>query len=78
MEMSVTRGLAELKLLADRIEKTIENGRYVVLKIGDKTITGYKSDEDFVNGAKATYDSALALIKRKSSFQFEKEMKRLN
>ncbi len=69
MQMSVTRGLAELKLLADRIEKTIEQSKYVALKNGDKPVNGYKNDDEFKGNAKSNYDSVMALIKRRQAIK---------
>jgi hypothetical protein len=63
--MSITRALAELKLLSSRIENAIENAHFVVVQSGDKAIPGYNSSAEFAQKAKASLDSIQALIKRR-------------
>lgn len=62
MKMTLTRALAELKMLDKRIEKTINEGQYIAYEIGNKGIKGFQQKDEFITYAKGQYDSALKLI----------------
>lgn len=65
MQMSITRALAELKLLDKKIEKATRQGLFVSTAVGKKPVKGYKTNEEFEQTATSQYQSVLALIKRR-------------
>lgn len=66
MEMSITRALAELKMLDTRINRAINSGVYIAgAKKSSKKINGVFTREDFDKRAKADYQSAIDLMKRR-------------
>ncbi|MFB0831544.1 hypothetical protein ACEU2D_18315 [Brevibacillus laterosporus] len=69
LEMSVTRGLAELKLLKKRIEDTIDKSTFASYSIGQKIAKGYKSIEEFEVDSKAKFDSVKSLIKQRNAIK---------
>ena len=66
MKYSITRALAELKLLKDRINKEIFAASMIAVKHGKKLRSPYTSfkEEDFVSTAKSQYQSIIALMNR--------------
>lgn len=66
MEMTITRGLSELKLLDSRISRSI-NGLQLVSsnKKSSKNVDGLCTVETFEENALANYQSVLDLIERK-------------
>jgi tetrahydromethanopterin S-methyltransferase subunit G len=66
MKYSITRALAELKLLKDRINKEIFAASMIAVKHGKKLRSPYTSfkEEDFVITAKSQYQSIIALMNR--------------
>lgn len=69
MQMSITRALAELKLLDKKIEKATQKGFFVTTAVGKKPVKGYKSVQEFEEAAKSQYQSVLALVKRRQSIK---------
>lgn len=69
MEMSITRALAELKLLDKKIEKATQKGLFVSTVVGKKPVKGFKSTEEFEEEAKSSFQSLLALIKRRQAIK---------
>ncbi|NLE03345.1 MAG: hypothetical protein GX638_00895 [Crenarchaeota archaeon] len=67
--MTITRGLAELKLLDSRIEKATNNGFFVVPLQKNKKIFGRLTIEEFSNIAKETLQSVNDLINRRSKIK---------
>lgn len=67
--ISITQGLAELKRLDQRIEKSIENIKPVAYKKGKDVITGYKSDSDFITKATGDLQSIADLQERRSKIK---------
>lgn len=65
MQMSITRGLAELKLLDKKIEKATQEGLFVSTAIGKNPVKGFKTTDEFEQNAKSAYQSVLALIARR-------------
>lgn len=62
MKMTLTRALAELKMLDKRIEKTINESQYIAYEIGNKGIKGFQKKDEFITYAKSQYESVLKLI----------------
>jgi len=72
MEMSITRGLSELKLLKDRIERKIQSSKYIVgNKKSNKKIDGIYTKEELITTIKADYQSVLDLINRRKIIKAE-------
>ncbi|MCP4369761.1 MAG: hypothetical protein GY797_16855, partial [Deltaproteobacteria bacterium] len=69
MEMTISRALAELKLLDKRIRGTIEKGTFAGLAQGKKSITGYETNDEFIKTAKSSIQSAQDLIKRRQAIK---------
>jgi hypothetical protein len=69
MEMSITRGLAELKLLNDRIYKAIQSSEFAGMAIGKKPVMGFADNAEFEQKVKGNYDSVQALIKRRNAIK---------
>ena len=66
-QMSITRALAEKKLLDKRIEKTISQAKFVTFaKSNSKDVEKNITKEDYCKDAKATLQSIKDLIDRKS------------
>lgn len=61
--MSITQALEELKKLETKIQRQINQLKIVELCKGDSVVRGYKSNEEFMNKARADYQSVVALIK---------------
>ena len=69
-EMSVTKALAELKLLDKRINKEISNlDAITTAKKGCKKIDGMQTEEEFIETAKNQYKSILDLIERRKEIK---------
>jgi len=66
MKYSITRALAELKLLKDRINKEIFSSSMIAVRHGKKLRSPYTSfkKEDFINTAKSQYQSIITLMTR--------------
>ena len=66
MEMSITRGLAELKLLDSRITRSILNSKFVESnKKSSKNVDGSMTKEDFNKSVQGDYQSIVTLIERR-------------
>jgi hypothetical protein len=66
MEMSITRALAELKMLDSKINRAINSGVFIAgAKKSSKKINSIYTREDFDKRAKADYQSVTDLIKRR-------------
>lgn len=69
MEMTITRALAELKLLEKRINDKTVNARFIgSAKKSDTRIDG-RQKQEFEVDAKATYDSILDLVTRRKAIK---------
>lgn len=66
VKISITRGLAELKNLDNRIQKAIQEGQYIGFTTGKKVIPGFQTNEEFEEKIKANYQSVQDLIKRRN------------
>lgn len=69
MEISITRGLAELKLLTKRIESALAELRPCAVVQGDHAPVGFASQDDFVARNKARLQSVVALIQRRAAIK---------
>jgi len=70
MEMSITRALSELKLLNSRIErKTGESVFLTANKKSAKKVNNVYTKEEFIENAKADYQSVLDLIERRKKIK---------
>lgn len=71
MKISITRALAELKLLDERIQKEIRNGIFIDMrqKKFDKTTYTKKSIDEFEKDSKADYQSVNDLIARRNKIK---------
>ncbi|KZN99116.1 hypothetical protein [Pseudobacillus badius] len=69
MKMSITRGLAELKLLDKRIQSTMKSTPFISYAVGDKPVSGFAATKEFEEKAKSTYQSTLDLIKRRNAIK---------
>lgn len=69
MKMSITRALAELKLLDKRIQSTMEATTFINFSIGDKPVSGFATTKEFEDKAKSAYQSTLDLIKRRNAIK---------
>jgi len=69
MEMTITRGLAELKLLDSRINRSINEAVLGSNSVGKKLPTGYSSVEDVEKRAKSDYQSVKDLLKRRNAIK---------
>ena len=68
-KMTVHKALAELKILDARIQGATNNGVYVAVKKNNQEKISGKSVEDFKAAAKADYDRAYDLIKRRNAIK---------
>lgn len=66
--MSITRGLREIRLLKDRIEKTIISTKFVAAVVGVNFIDG-KNQEAYAQEVKAYADSIETLIRRRDALK---------
>lgn len=69
MELSITRALAELKLLDKKIEKAIGQAKFTAIAIGKKPVKGYTSIEEFEKDVKSQYQSVMDLMKRRQDIK---------
>lgn len=70
MEMSITRGLAELKLLSSRVERSIIDSSFIVAnKKSAKKVNNVYTIAEFINNAKSTYQSITDLIERRKEIK---------
>lgn len=69
MEMTITKALAELKLLDKRINKAIDRTDFVNYCVGKKPVNGYNSNKDFDDDVRANYQSILDLIDRRDKIK---------
>lgn len=69
MEMTITRGLAELKLLDARIRRSIDEAAFVAVVVGEKPVKGFQSNEEFSRRAQASLQSAQDLIRRRNAIK---------
>lgn len=69
MEITITRALAEIKLLDSRINKAIQSLVPIAMTTGKRSIPGYQSNEEFEEKAKSSHQSIKDLIKRRSEIK---------
>lgn len=69
MKMSVTQGLAELKLLDKRINKAINSSVYCIYSVGDAKTINNMPRTDFEESVKSAWDSVNKLMKRRSDIK---------
>lgn len=69
--MSITRALAELKLLDKKISKAINQGRYADVAVGKKAVRGFKTTEEFEQNVKSQFQSVKDLINRRQQIKSE-------
>jgi len=69
MEMSITRGLAELKLLDKRIQKGINETTFMTTAIGHKPVPGFTSTKEYEQNTEKNYSSVVDLIKRRQTIK---------
>ena len=68
--MTITRGLAELKLLDKRINHKISESNFITAnKKSNKKINGIYTVDEFSQNAKAQYQSVLDLIERRKKIK---------
>lgn len=66
MEITVTKGLSELKMLDKRIRRKIEDAVLGGYSEGGKIMTGYDTKEDLERTVKSNFTSIKDLIKRRN------------
>lgn len=69
MEITITRALAELKLLDKRIQRSINDSVLAGYTVGKKIMTGFNSVEEIEQRAKSDYQSIQDLIKRRNDIK---------
>lgn len=69
MEISITRALAEIKLIQKRIDSTIQNTQFVEKQTGKKGLAGYSDISDYENKVKSNYQSIKDLIARRKEIK---------
>lgn len=69
MEISITRGLAELKTLEKRIYKAIQESVFVTMQIGEEAPRGYEKTEDFATRSQAAYQQVTDLVNRRDAIK---------
>lgn len=67
--MTVTRALAELKLLDSRIHKAFQESMFIAITTGKKPVIGYEKNEDFSEKVKSKYQSIRDLIERRKKIK---------
>ncbi|GED72527.1 hypothetical protein BRE01_62290 [Brevibacillus reuszeri] len=65
MEISITRGLSELKLLDKRIQKGINETTFITSAIGQKPVSGYTATKEYEQNTEKNHQSIVDLIKRR-------------
>lgn len=68
-EISVAKGLSELKVLETRIYRAISDAKFGAIKVGNKLSDGFKTEEEVNKDAKASLDSINDLIKRRNNIK---------
>jgi mannose/fructose/N-acetylgalactosamine-specific phosphotransferase system component IIB len=68
-QITITRALAELKTLNARINKAIQDSSLIEVTTGKKVVTGFKTNEDYIQKAKSTYQSIIDLIKYRDTIK---------
>lgn len=68
-EMTISRSLAELKLLDKRINRTINGASFGGLTVGKKVSAGFNNVEEIENRAKSDLQSIQDLIKRRNAIK---------
>jgi len=71
MEITITRALAEKKMLLKRIENGTLSLQSVSVCTGKKPVNGFSSNEDFVKNSDAMYQSVVSLIGRLEAIETE-------
>ncbi|PKR82865.1 hypothetical protein [Heyndrickxia camelliae] len=69
MEMTITRALAELKLLDKRINRGINDSVLGGFTVGKKPMTGYTTVDDIESRVKSDFQSVNDLIKRRNQIK---------
>lgn len=69
MEISIAKGLVELKLLDKRIHRTINDSILAGYTIGKKAMTGFANTEEIEKRSKSDYQSIQDLIKRRNEIK---------
>lgn len=69
MKMSVTQGLAELKLLDKRINKAIHYNDYCAYTVGDAKSVNNMSRSEFEDQIKSSWDSINKLMQRRANIK---------
>ena len=65
-QMSVHRGLKELKLLSSRISKTIQDSQFIGVIKGNAKVVKGQDVEEFKRDIQGSYQSVIALINRRA------------
>lgn len=68
-QISVARGLKELKTLTDRINDGLNKLVLVGVSTGQDPVQGFKTNEEFSEKAKAAHQSVTALIERRAAIK---------
>lgn len=69
VEISVARGLAELKLLDKRIDRAIREATFGGIQIGNRVSAGFTDVEEIEKAAESGLQSVNALIKRRNAIK---------
>lgn len=69
MQISIAKGLVELKLLDKRINRTINDSVLAGFTVGKKVQTGFANTEEIEKRAKSDYQSIKDLIKRRNEIK---------
>jgi hypothetical protein len=69
MEYSITRSLAELKLLDKRIHNAIQVSEFGGMAVGKKPVQGYADNATFETKVQSNWDSVNDLIKRRNAIK---------
>lgn len=69
MQYSITRGLAELKLLDKRIQSAIKAAPFVSFSVGKNPVSGFNTNEAFEDKSKAAFQSVQDLIARRNEIK---------
>ncbi|WP_046176208.1 hypothetical protein [Domibacillus indicus] len=69
MKMSVTRALAELKLLDKRINSVMSSAKFVTFAVGSKPVSGYASTKEYEEKVTSAYQSVTDLIQRRNDIK---------
>ncbi|HYK73264.1 MAG TPA: hypothetical protein VEV44_09105, partial [Pseudoneobacillus sp.] len=69
MEITIAKGLVELKLLNNRINRVINDSVFAGFTVGKKVMTGFNDIEELEQRAKSDYQSVQDLIKRRNEIK---------